>query len=119
MAGRLRDVKQTIRHLRTRLGPQRIARLFILAGYTFDQRALQLQTCTTIILASQDVRIRIGTAFTRSREDRFSNRDQTSPENTSLYNSDGVLAFSTGATCRGVTIDQATYRMWAADAGIK
>ena len=70
------------------------------------------------ILASQDVRIRIGTAFTRSREDRFSNRDQTSPENTSLSNSDGVLAFSTGALAAGVTIDQAAYRMWAADAGI-
>jgi hypothetical protein len=47
--------------------------------------------------ASKDVRIRIGTAFTRSREDRFSNLDQSNPENTSLYNSDGVLTFSTGA----------------------
>jgi hypothetical protein len=69
--------------------------------------------------ASQTVRIRIGTAFTRSREDRFSNLDQSSPENTSLYNSDGVLSFSTGAFAPGVTVDQATYRMWAADGGIK
>jgi hypothetical protein len=69
--------------------------------------------------ASNDVRIRLGTAFTRSREDRFSNLDQSSPENTSLYNSDGVLTFSTGAFAPGVTVDQATYRMWAADAGIK
>jgi hypothetical protein len=69
--------------------------------------------------ASDTVRIRIGTAFTRSREDRFSNLDQSSPENTSLYNSDGVLTFSTGAFAPGVTVDQATYRMWAADAGIK
>jgi hypothetical protein len=69
--------------------------------------------------ASKKVRIRIGTAFTRSREDRFSNLDQSSPENTSLYNSDGVLFFSTGAFAPGVTIDQATYRMWAADGGIK
>src|SRR5215218_5682720 len=69
--------------------------------------------------ASNKVRIRLGTAVTRSREDRFSNLDQSSPENTSLYNSDGVLFFSTGALAPGVTVDQATYRMWAADAGIK
>src|SRR5688572_24934306 len=69
--------------------------------------------------AKDDVRVRLGTAYTRSREDRFSNLDQSSPENTSLYNSDGVLTFSTGAFAPGVTVDQATYRMWAADAGIK
>jgi hypothetical protein len=69
--------------------------------------------------ASDKVRIRIGSAYTRSREDRFSNLDQSSPENTSLYNSDGVLTFSTGAFAPGVTVDQATYRMWAIDGGIK
>ena len=70
-------------------------------------------------VASDKVRIRLGTSFTRSREDRFSNLDQSSPENTSLYNSDGVLFFSTGAFAPGTTVDQATYRMWAADGGIK
>ena len=69
--------------------------------------------------ASKKTRIRIGTSFTRSREDRFSNLDQSSPENTSLYNSDGVLTFSTGAFAPGVTVDEATYRMWAIDGGIK
>jgi hypothetical protein len=69
--------------------------------------------------ASEQVRVRIGTAFTRSREDRFSNLDQSSPENTSLYNSDGVLTFSTGAFAPGVTVDVATYRLWAIDGGIK
>ena len=69
--------------------------------------------------ASKQVRMRIGTAFTRSREDRFSNLDQSSPENTSLYNSDGVLTFSTGAFAPGVTVDEATYRMWAVDGGLK
>jgi hypothetical protein len=69
--------------------------------------------------AKEDVRLRLGTAYTRSREDRFSNLDQSSPENTSLYNSDGVLTFSTGAFAPGVTVDQATYRLWAADAGMK
>ena len=69
--------------------------------------------------ASKKVRARIGTAFTRSREDRFSNLDQSNPENTSLYNSDGVLTFSTGAFAPGVTVNVATYRMWAIDGGLK
>ncbi|HKO45293.1 MAG TPA: hypothetical protein VJU84_18615 [Pyrinomonadaceae bacterium] len=69
--------------------------------------------------ASKKVRVRIGTAFTRSREDRFSNLDQSSPENTSIYNSDGVLAFSTGAFAPGVTLEKATYKMWAVDGGLK
>ena len=69
--------------------------------------------------ASKKFRIRLGTAFTRSREDRFSNLDQSNPDNTSIYNSDGVLAFSTGAFAPGVTLDKATYRMWAIDGGLK
>ena len=69
--------------------------------------------------ASKKVRLRIGTALTRSREDRFSNLDQSSPENTSLYNSDGVLTFSTGAFAPGVTVEEATYKMWAVDGGVK
>lgn len=69
--------------------------------------------------ASPKARIRIGTSFTRSREDRFSDTDQSSPDNTSIYNSDGVLAFSTGAFAPGVTVEKATYRMWAIDGGLK
>jgi hypothetical protein len=69
--------------------------------------------------ASEKIRIRIGTAFTRSREDRFSNLDQSSPDNTSMHNSDGVLTFSTGAFAPGVTVEEATYRMWAIDGGMK
>ena len=69
--------------------------------------------------ASNKTRIRIGTAFTNSREDRFSNLDVSSPENTSLYNSDGVLTFATGAFAPGVTLNEATYRMWAIDGGLK
>ena len=67
----------------------------------------------------QKARIRLGTSFTNSREDRFSNLDQSSPENTSLYNSDGVLTFSTGAFAPGVTVQEATYKMWALDGGLK
>jgi len=69
--------------------------------------------------SSRKTRIRIGTSATSSKEDRFSNLDQSSPENTSLYNSDGVLSFSTGAFAPGVTLDVATYRMWAVDGGVK
>jgi len=69
--------------------------------------------------ASKKTRIRIGTSFTRSREDRFSEIDQSSPDNTSIYNSDGVLAFSTGAFAPGVTLQKATYKMWAIDGGLK
>ena len=36
-----------------------------------------------------------------------------------MYNSDGVLTFSTGAFAPGVTVDQATYRMFAIDGGMK
>jgi hypothetical protein len=69
--------------------------------------------------AQKKVRIRLGTSFTRSKEDRFSNLDVSSPENTAIYNSDGVLAFSTGAFAPGVTVDKALYQMWAIDGGIK
>src|SRR5215213_2653430 len=69
--------------------------------------------------ASSKTRIRLGTSFTRSREDRFSDIDQSSPDNTSIYNSDGVLAFSTGAFAPGVTVQEATYKMWAIDGGLK
>jgi len=69
--------------------------------------------------SSKRVRVRFGTSFTHSREDRFSNLDQSSPENTSMYNSDGVLLFATGAFAPGVTVNEATYRMWAADFGVK
>ena len=69
--------------------------------------------------AHKNTRIRIGTSFTRSREDRFSEIDQSSPDNTSIYNSDGVLAFSTGAFAPGVTVQEATYKMWAIDGGLK
>src|SRR6267142_3600342 len=69
--------------------------------------------------ASKKARIRIGTSLTRSREDRFSDTEQSSPDNTSIYNSDGVLAFSTGAFAPGVTVQKALYKMWAIDGGLK
>jgi len=69
--------------------------------------------------AKKKFRIRLGTSFTNSKEDRFSNTDVSNPENTALYNSDGVLTFATGAFAPGVTVDKAKYRMWAIDGGLK
>jgi hypothetical protein len=40
-------------------------------------------------------------------------------ENTGLYNSDGVTTFATGAFAPGVTVSDVTYRILAADAGVK
>ena len=39
--------------------------------------------------------------------------------NTSIYNSDGVQAFATGAFAPGVTLQDATYKLLAVDGGIK
>ena len=69
--------------------------------------------------ASPDLRIRLGTSFTWARENRFSDLDTSSPENTSMHNSDGVQTFATGAFALGVTVQDATYRMWAIDWGLK
>jgi hypothetical protein len=69
--------------------------------------------------AKEKTRIRLGTSFTHSREDRFTNTDVSNPENTALHNSDGVLTFATGAFAPGVTVDKALYKMWAIDGGLK
>ncbi|HQR07166.1 MAG TPA: hypothetical protein PLN21_10110 [Gemmatales bacterium] len=63
--------------------------------------------------------IRLGSCFTRAREDRFSDESVATPDNVQLYNSDGVLFFSTGAFAPGVTVLLADYTMWAIDAGYK
>jgi hypothetical protein len=65
--------------------------------------------------------IRVGTSYTKSKENRFSNTEDaaTNPENVGLFNSDGVNTFAIGAFAPGVTVTDATYRMLAADAGVK
>jgi hypothetical protein len=63
--------------------------------------------------------IRIGASYTKSKENRFSNLDEGNPENVALFNSDGVNTFATGAFAPGVTVSDVTYRMLAADGGIK
>ncbi len=63
--------------------------------------------------------VRFGTSFTKSKENRSENLDAGNSENTGLYNSDGVNTFATGAFSPGVTVSDVTYRMLAADAGVK
>ena len=69
--------------------------------------------------ASTKTRIRFGTAFTRSGRTVFRISINRAPRTRRLYNSDGVLTFSTGAFAPGVTVEKATYNMWAIDGGIK
>jgi len=63
--------------------------------------------------------VRFGTSFTKSKEDRFTNTAAGNPENNGLFNSDGVNTFATGAFAPGVTVTDVTYRMLAADGGVK
>jgi hypothetical protein len=87
-----------------------------LGGYSEPGRSVNMYDD---YFAKKKVRIRLGSSFTVSREDRFSNLDTSSPENTAIYNSDGVNAFATGAFAPGVTVENATYKMWATDWGFK
>jgi hypothetical protein len=62
---------------------------------------------------------RFGASYCQSREDRFNNTGQPSPDNTQVRMSDGVLFFETGALAEGVTVDQADYQMLAVDLAAK
>jgi hypothetical protein len=67
----------------------------------------------------EDVALRVGTAFTYAREDRLSDLSTASPENNSIFLSDGSLLFATGALAPGVTVQLANYFLSAVDAGLK
>ena len=62
---------------------------------------------------------RFGASYNHSREDRFNNIDQPSPDNTQVRMTDGVLFFETGALANGVTVDQADVDNVNVDAGLK
>jgi len=63
--------------------------------------------------------LRVGTAFTYAREDRLSDLSTASPENNSIFISDGNLLFATGALAPDVTVQLANYYLWAIDVGLK
>jgi len=67
----------------------------------------------------QKLATRFGGSYVHSREDRFNNVGQPSPDNTQVRMTDGVLFFETGALADGVTVDNADYDMFAFDAGVK
>jgi hypothetical protein len=65
------------------------------------------------------VALRVGTSGTYAREDRLSDLSTAHPENNATYMSDGVLLFETGALATDVTVQLATFYLWAADVGLK
>lgn len=67
----------------------------------------------------QKVATRFDAFYTFSREDRFSQPSEDSPENTQIRLSDSVLFFEAGALAPGVTVDKADYNLLAAHAGVK
>jgi hypothetical protein len=69
--------------------------------------------------AHQKPATRFGASYNHSREDRFNNIDQPSPDNTQVRMTDGVLFFETGALADGVTVDQADVDNVNVDAGLK
>jgi len=62
---------------------------------------------------------RFGTSYTHSRENRFSQLNQPSPDNTQIRISDSRLLFETGALAPDVTVIDATYQLNAFDVGLK
>jgi hypothetical protein len=67
----------------------------------------------------RDPAARLGASFTRSRENRFSVLSETSPDNTQIRLSDSLNLFEADALADGVTVESATYKMLALDAGFK
>jgi hypothetical protein len=62
---------------------------------------------------------RFGASFCHSREDRFNNIGEPSPDNTQVRMTDGVLFFQEGALADGVTVDNADYDFLSIDMGFK
>ncbi|HEX5787282.1 MAG TPA: hypothetical protein VFY03_03835 [Woeseiaceae bacterium] len=67
----------------------------------------------------EELATQFGLSVSRSRESRQNQPGTEDPENTQLRLSDGTLLFRPDAFGTGGTIEKATYRMLAADAGFK
>lgn len=67
----------------------------------------------------QKLATRFGTSYTHSRENRFAQLNQLSPDNTQIRISDGTLLFQTGALAPNITVIDATYQLNAFDVGLK
>jgi len=62
---------------------------------------------------------RFGASYNHSREDRFNNIGDPSPDNTQVRMTDGVLFFETGALADNVTVDKADVDNANVDLGVK
>jgi hypothetical protein len=62
---------------------------------------------------------RFGFSTTRSRENRFNQISVSSPDETVIRLQDSLLLFETGTLAPVVTIQEANYRVFSADAGAK
>ena len=62
---------------------------------------------------------RFGVSTARSREDRFNQNDNPSPDNTQIRLADSLLLFQTGTLARDVTVQTADFRVLSFDAGMK
>jgi hypothetical protein len=62
---------------------------------------------------------RFGTSMIHSRESRFNDLAQRSPDNTQVRISDGLLFFETGALADSVTVIDADFDLLSIDAGMK
>lgn len=65
------------------------------------------------------VATRVGGHFTRSDESRQAQPTTDAFDNVQLRISDGNVIFAPGLFAPGTQIDEATYRMWSLDAGVK
>ena len=63
--------------------------------------------------------LRLATHYTRSRENKQSQPDTESPENTQLRLADGSIIFTPNLFGEGISITDATYQMADLDAGLK
>jgi hypothetical protein len=95
--------------------------MFILNGYVFDKRLQYSYTVSTAAgAASIVVAGNIGWRFSQALTITGGYNGAPGVRTTfPFFNSDGVLTFSTGAFAPGVTLDEATDRLWAIDGGIK
>src|SRR5215831_765345 len=67
----------------------------------------------------QKIATRFGASYNHSRENRFNNTDNPSPDNTQVRMTDGLLFFQTGALADNVTVIEANVDNFNADAGVK
>jgi hypothetical protein len=67
----------------------------------------------------EKVATRFGVSFTHARDDRQTPVDNSSPNNTQIKLSDGVLFYETGSLAEGVTVKKADFDELAIDAGVK